>query len=283
VSRSGCESRSRTTSSCLVCPSSFAQDRARIWTRAGKACSAKRILTNLPPRALPHNALAMQWSVRINEAYQRLERSAASALPTCANWAVRRCNADSNTAMPAAFLMQQMAWREALDDAADLSLLWQQLADVVASQSSLGCCNNVRRCWTGKVTARPPLRRFAPSCSSKSFASDLNRDVCDQLATIAHRWRFYKFPSPANRPIRIERRIAVGIDLGTTHSLVAAVRNGSGRVLARCAGPGGLAERGALPGWAAPKHRPRRVSRTRLTTLATPSVSVKRLMGRASA
>lgn len=39
-------------------------------------------------------------------------------------------DAESNTAMPAAFLMEQMAWREALDDAstaAELDALQQQL------------------------------------------------------------------------------------------------------------------------------------------------------------
>ena len=60
--------------------------------------------------------VAMQWSVRINEAYQRLKSPLSRGAYLCelAGEAVR---AEDNTAMPAAFLMQQMEWREALDEA----------------------------------------------------------------------------------------------------------------------------------------------------------------------
>jgi molecular chaperone HscB len=60
--------------------------------------------------------VAMQWSVRINEAYQRLKDPVARATYLCEmNGA--SINAESNTAMPAAFLLQQMELREALDEA----------------------------------------------------------------------------------------------------------------------------------------------------------------------
>ncbi len=60
--------------------------------------------------------LAMQWSVRLNEAYQRLKHPLKRAEYVCALRGAP-INAERNTAMPAAFLMQQMEWREALDDA----------------------------------------------------------------------------------------------------------------------------------------------------------------------
>lgn len=60
--------------------------------------------------------VAMQWSVRINEAYQRLKDPLKRAAYLC-ELAGSPINAHSNTAMPAAFLMQQMQWREELDDA----------------------------------------------------------------------------------------------------------------------------------------------------------------------
>jgi molecular chaperone HscB len=61
--------------------------------------------------------IAMQWSVRINEAYQRLKDPVQRASYLCElNGA--SINAENNTAMPAAFLMQQMELREALDEAA---------------------------------------------------------------------------------------------------------------------------------------------------------------------
>ncbi len=60
--------------------------------------------------------IAMQWSVRINEAYQRLKDPLKRAAYLC-ELAGEPVNAESNTAMPAQFLMQQMQWREALDEA----------------------------------------------------------------------------------------------------------------------------------------------------------------------
>ena len=63
--------------------------------------------------------LAMQWSVRINEAYQRLKDPLKRATYLCELHAAP-IQAETNTAMPVNFLMQQMEWREALDDAETL-------------------------------------------------------------------------------------------------------------------------------------------------------------------
>ena len=60
--------------------------------------------------------VAMQWSVRINEAYQRLKDPLKRASYLCELHGVPIA-AESNTAMPGDFLMQQMEWRESLDDA----------------------------------------------------------------------------------------------------------------------------------------------------------------------
>ena len=74
--------------------------------------------------------LAMQWAVRVNQGYQRLRDPLSRAAYLCELRGVA-VDAERNTAMPAAFLMQQMAWREALDDAADLRAV-QQLDEAVA-------------------------------------------------------------------------------------------------------------------------------------------------------
>ena len=63
--------------------------------------------------------LAMQWSVRINEAYRRLKDPLKRASYLCELHGAP-IQAETNTAMPADFLMQQMQWREALDDAKTL-------------------------------------------------------------------------------------------------------------------------------------------------------------------
>jgi molecular chaperone HscB len=70
--------------------------------------------------------VAMQWSVRVNEAYQRLKNPLQRAAYWCELQGVK-INAENNTAMPAAFLMQQMEWREALDDAVTEQALDQLL------------------------------------------------------------------------------------------------------------------------------------------------------------
>jgi len=75
--------------------------------------------------------VAMQWAVRVNEAYQRLKDPLQRAAYLCElNGAA--IEAENNTAMPKAFLMQQMAWRESLDEAHDLSAV-EGLADDVAA------------------------------------------------------------------------------------------------------------------------------------------------------
>ena len=64
--------------------------------------------------------LAMQWAVRVNEAYQCLKDPLSRAAYLCEQRGVA-INAERNTAMPTAFLVQQLQWREALDEATSLS------------------------------------------------------------------------------------------------------------------------------------------------------------------
>lgn len=60
--------------------------------------------------------VAMQWSTRANEAYTTL-RSPQKRAAYLVERAGVPIDAETNTAMPPAFLMQQMEWREALDEA----------------------------------------------------------------------------------------------------------------------------------------------------------------------
>jgi molecular chaperone HscB len=60
--------------------------------------------------------IAMQWATRANEAYQTLKNPLKRASYLCELNGVD-LGIESNTSMPSAFLMQQMEWREALDDA----------------------------------------------------------------------------------------------------------------------------------------------------------------------
>ncbi|MES2978934.1 MAG: Fe-S protein assembly co-chaperone HscB [Pseudomonadota bacterium] len=80
--------------------------------------------------------VAMQWSVRINEAYQRLKDPLRRAAYLCELHGAP-VNAENNTAMPAEFLMQQMQWRETLEEASgvqDLEVLADETLAARAAQ-----------------------------------------------------------------------------------------------------------------------------------------------------
>ena len=78
----------------------------------------------------------MQWSVRINEAYQRLKNPLQRAAYLCELHGAP-IQAHSNTAMAPEFLMQQIEWREALDEAATEPALDALAASVDLAQSTL--------------------------------------------------------------------------------------------------------------------------------------------------
>ena len=60
--------------------------------------------------------VAMQWATQANEAYQTLKDPLKRATYLCQLNGVD-LQTESNTSMPAAFLMQQMEWRDAFDEA----------------------------------------------------------------------------------------------------------------------------------------------------------------------
>ena len=85
--------------------------------------------------------LAMQWATRVNEGFERLKSPVARAAYLCElnGFPV---DAESNTAMPAAFLIEQMEWREALDDAKHIDQI-DALWDMV-NRSRQQLLNNLR-------------------------------------------------------------------------------------------------------------------------------------------
>ena len=80
--------------------------------------------------------LAMQWAVRVNAGYQRLKDPLQRGAYLC-ELRGAPIQAENNTAMPVDFLMQQMAWREALDDAAGLADVEALDATVATQQAQL--------------------------------------------------------------------------------------------------------------------------------------------------
>jgi molecular chaperone HscB len=80
--------------------------------------------------------MAMQWSVRINEAYQRLKDPLKRAAYLCELRGVP-ISAENNTAMPAAFLMQQIEWREQAQEVTTDAQVEALLAEVSALKQNL--------------------------------------------------------------------------------------------------------------------------------------------------
>ena len=93
----------------------FSQDRAAMDAR-WKELQREAHPDKFAAQGASAQRVAMQWSVRINEAYQRLKDPLTRASYLC-EVNGEPVNAENNTAMPASFLMQQIEWREALDEA----------------------------------------------------------------------------------------------------------------------------------------------------------------------
>jgi molecular chaperone HscB len=96
-------------------PQRFAQERPDIdrrWKDLQREAHPDKFAAQGPAA----QRVALQWSVRINEAYQRLKDPLKRAAYLC-ELRGAPIEAHSNTAMPPAFLMEQMEWREALDEA----------------------------------------------------------------------------------------------------------------------------------------------------------------------
>ncbi len=111
-------------------PMQFAQDRVLLdarWKELQREAHPDRFAA----QGAAAQRLAMQWSVRINEAYQRLKDPLKRASYLCELHGAP-IHAEKNTAMPTDFLLQQMQWREALDEAKTA----QDLEEIVSQSMS---------------------------------------------------------------------------------------------------------------------------------------------------
>ena len=116
-------------------PERFAIDRTDLdarWRRLQASAHPDRFAAE----GAASQRLAMQWSVRINEAYRRLREPLTRGAYLC-ELRGAPIAAHSNTAMPGDFLMQQMAWREALAEADSDAALAALDAEVRAAERDL--------------------------------------------------------------------------------------------------------------------------------------------------
>jgi molecular chaperone HscB len=111
----------------------FEQDRTQLDAR-WRALQAEVHPDRFASEGAAAQRVAVQWAVRVNEAHGRLKDPLKRAAYLCELGGVPVA-AEDNTAMPAAFLMQQLEWREALD-AAQHAAGVAVLADQVAARRS---------------------------------------------------------------------------------------------------------------------------------------------------
>lgn len=158
-------------------PEQFGQDRAVIDAR-WKDLQRQAHPDKFVAQGGAAQRLAMQWSVRINEAYARLKDPLKRATYLCELHGAP-IQAENNTAMPAAFLMQQMQWREALEEAAEGAQL-EALGDEVAQarRAALEQCQQLLDQAHNYPGAAQQVRALM-------FIERFSRDVHDRLDRIA--------------------------------------------------------------------------------------------------
>ena len=154
-------------------PLMFAQDRSALdarWKELQREAHPDRFAA----QGAAAQRVAMQWSVRINEAYQRLKNPIRRAAYLCELHGAP-VNAENNTAMPGAFLMQQMEWREALDDVetpAALDALRDEVDEGrVDALAALGSLIDEKRDYAAaaqQVRALMFIERFAQDVEAKA-------------------------------------------------------------------------------------------------------------------
>lgn len=113
----------------------FAQDSAAIdarWKELQREVHPDKFSTE----GAAAQRVAMQWSVRINEAYRRLKDPLKRAAYLCELHG-EPVNAENNTAMASDFLLQQMQWREELEDAAGMDELERLTRQVASARQQL--------------------------------------------------------------------------------------------------------------------------------------------------
>ena len=154
-------------------PQRFEQERSALDAR-WKALQAEVHPDRFAAEGGAAQRVAMQWAVRVNEAYQRLKdpRKRAAYLCELHGAPIR---AESNTAMPPQFLVQQMHWRETLEDAEGEAAL-DLLSDEVM-QARNGMLAELHRLIDEKRDFAAAADRVRALMFVERFADELDRKL----------------------------------------------------------------------------------------------------------
>lgn len=157
-------------------PQRFAQERSEI-DRRWKDLQREAHPDKFAAQGASAQRAALQWSVRINEAYQRLKDPLKRARYLCEQLGAP-IDAESNTSMPPEFLMEQMEWREALDEA-DGEAALEELSDRVAQK---------RRDMLARIQQLLDLEADAPAAAQQvralMFIERFAHDIEQRLAQL---------------------------------------------------------------------------------------------------
>lgn len=163
-------------------PAQFAQDAAQIDER-WRALQAQVHPDRHAAQGPAAQRVAMQWSTRVNEAYRRLKDPLKRAAYLCELRGVA-VEAESNTRMPAAFLMQQMQWREALEEAGTAEAV-QRIEDEVRAESR-AMLARVGKLLDGATNQAPDVAAAAQEVRALMFVQRFLQDIARRADALDH-------------------------------------------------------------------------------------------------
>ena len=182
LSLGGTSSSGRNHFAVLGLPVRFALDLAAL-ERAWRAVQGAVHPDRFAGAGEAQRRLALQYSTQINEAHDILKDPVRRASYLCGLHGVD-VDAERNTAMPAEFLMQQMEWRESLEDAVQarqpqtLAQLAQDVQSAI-TEGELLLEHLLDR-------AAPDYDRAAMEVRRMMFLMKFSQDLLDQQKRLSH-------------------------------------------------------------------------------------------------